>query len=848
MSAPELKYAAQMPRERSAARHIPYSAHIAPDTLITRDGDYVRMWRLDGVTHETTDEGDVQRWADELNTLIRAIGSEKVSLWTHIVRRRMSDRLEAEFDNPFCASLNERYYATFDKYKMMANELYLTIVYRPNPSKLGRMFAGGRRTPGEILAERGDHLHALDEISRQVESSLRRYAKDPGEGIERMAAYEAETVGKNGIRCRFRCSRMLEFIHFLLTGVWQPVRLPETALNEYLGNAWVHVGTEQIEIRTPARTRYVQIIDFKDYVASTEPGLLNGLLYEDYEFIITQSFSCLSKREGKARLQRQANQLVTAADASPTQIQQMEVALDDLTQGKFLMGEYHYTLAVFGASTSDTANNVGKAMALVQDLGFIAASVNTATEAGFYAQLPANWAYRPRIALLTSLNFVAFSSFHNFLSGKRDNNPWGQAVMLLKTPSGQPLYFNFHASRLEEDAYDKKLLGNTRIIGMSGTGKTVLMGMLFCQSQKYKKRSPTGYTDVFFDKDRGAEIVVRAVGGRYLALKNGEPTGFNPFQMEPTETNIQFLERLVVRLVTGETDGEKLSASDFERISKAIRSVMAMPREVRRLALVPQNITEPADAARKENSVKKRLARWCSGGPFAWVLDNPADLLDFTTHSSYGIDGTEFLDNPATRTPISMYLLHRMESVIDGRRFIYYMDECWKWVNDEAFAEFAGNKQLTIRKQNGLGVFATQMPSSLLESKIASHLVQQTATEIYLPNPKADHDEYTTGKGGRMGFGLTEAEFEIVRAFEENSRMMLIKQGHRSSVATLSLEGLDAELAVLSGSTDNIELLHKVMREVGSEEPEKWMGAFIGRIAARGNRNRLGTANTEETP
>jgi type IV secretory pathway VirB4 component len=160
-------------------------------------------------------------------------------------------------------------------------------------------------------------------------------------------------------------------------------------------------------------------------------------------------------------------------------------------------------------------------------------------------------------------------------------------------------------------------------------------------------------------------------------------------------------------------------------------------------------------------------------------------------------------------------------------------------VDDEAFAEFAGNKQLTIKKQNGLGVFATQMPSSLLQSKIAAHLVQQCATEIYLPNTRADFEEYTTGKGGNRGFGLTPAEFNIVASLEDDSRMFLVKQGHRSSLAKLDLGGLGDELAVLSGSTDNIELLHQVMSEVGSEDPEDWMPIFLSRIRARKDRNRL---------
>ena len=32
----------------------------------------------------------------------------------------------------------------------------------------------------------------------------------------------------------------------------------------------------------------------------------------------------------------------------------------------------------------------------------------------------------------------------------------------------------------------------------------------------------------YFDKDRGAEPFIRAIGGRYDVISPGEPTGFNP--------------------------------------------------------------------------------------------------------------------------------------------------------------------------------------------------------------------------------------------------------------------------------------------------------------------------------
>ena len=50
---------------------------------------------------------------------------------------------------------------------------------------------------------------------------------------------------------------------------------------------------------------------------------------------------------------------------------------------------------------------------------------------------------------------------------------------------------------------------------------------------------------VLFDLDRGCEIAIRALGGRYLALEAGKPTGCNPLQREPTPARLQFWEQLV---------------------------------------------------------------------------------------------------------------------------------------------------------------------------------------------------------------------------------------------------------------------------------------------------------------
>lgn len=63
--------------------------------------------------------------------------------------------------------------------------------------------------------------------------------------------------------------------------------------------------------------------------------------------------------------------------------------------------------------------------------------------------------------------------------------------------------------------------------------------------------------------------------------------------------------------------------------------------------------------------------------------------------------------------------------------------------------------------------------------------------------------------------------------------MCLIKQGHRSIVASYDLAGLEEHIDTLSGSTDNIELLDQVLAEVDSDDPDVWYPILRERIALR---------------
>lgn len=793
--------------ERPVANHIPYGAFVGPDLVrLKRNGGYLATWRLEGIAFETADPDYIQERKEALHNFWSALGGGRYAIWSHKVRRAVHVRLQGRYDNEFARTFSQRYDASFDPpsypagntpHRQMVTELYVSIIYRPAPTRNARLFRRLTvRSLPDIRSQIAEDLATMEDLGQQFMSSLRRY------GPERLGLTQRD--GKP-------YTELGAFLGYLVNGVWEEVPYRAAELSEYLPLSRLHFGDRNgmVEIWHPDQRKFAGLIDFQDYPKQSEPGMNNAILYSDYEYIETQSFSMLNKHDALDGLKRQQGQLIASEDAAQVEVDGLDLAMAAVSDGSLHMGEYHYTLAIFGASPAEVKKHVSDARtALLDGPGFKTALVDAIPECAWFAQLPGNWSLRPREAAITSRNFTNLAPLHNFAQGKRLGNPWGEALALMQTPSGQPYFLNHHVSPEDADSTDEKKPGNTVVIGQTGAGKTALVMGLMLFALKYP-----GFHAIFFDKDRGAEICIRRLGGQYCALKRGEPTGFNPFQSVPDEHNITFCEKLV-QLLAGPAREDHV-ASEASEIAHAVRTVMspAIPVHLRRLAAVWQNLkVQPGG-----NSLRDRLNKWIGNGALGWVFDNPQDTHAFTAGSPVirGYDYTEFLDDDEIRTPIIAQLLHFAEGMIDGTPFAYYMEEFWKALADPYFADFAYNKQKTIRKQSGLGVFLTQSPADVLNHPISKTIVEQSVTKIFLPNPAADHDDYV------LGFKVTEQEFNIIRNLGEDSRLFLVKQGHRSAILRYDLSTMPDLLHILSGSLDNVELLDQIRAQVG-DDPLIW--------------------------
>ncbi|WP_027232979.1 VirB4 family type IV secretion system protein [Phyllobacterium sp. UNC302MFCol5.2] len=796
----EMRYGAQATRERSVAAHVPYTRHVDDTTLRTKDGLLLSVLKVEGFCFETADMAQINGKLEGRNTILRTLGNSRYAVYGHMIRRRLEPKLDGEFTNPFADELNRRYMAQLEQRRMFVNEMYITIVRRPLRGQVGMI-----ETIAKGIFARGGK--GQPKGARQGEAEELRELRDAVLGVrEVLQDYQVKLLGIRETEPGVFYSEPLEFLVQILNGI-EPVkmRLPRMPLDGALAMKRLHFGRNAVEFvgaTPPADSRLGAMLSVREYPSYTGPLLLDGLLKVPHEFIVSQSFSIIDKPVAQNQIERVSRQIAMADEAGSIIGNQLVGARDELLSSRSIYGEHHLSIMCLGNDKAELDRCIRSVGATLTDQSIIWLREDLNCEAAFWAQLPGNFSYQARSAMISSKNFAGFLSLHNFPGGKRDGNHWGSAISLLETTSQSAYFFNFHV----------RDLGNFTMVGPSGSGKTVALSFLMAQSQRIK---PTPRC-IFFDKDRGGEIFIRALGGTYEILQPGEPTGFNPLQLSDIGPNREFLFQLF-SLMLRRPDGQPLPASEESVIRSAIAQILTTTPEGRSLPAFATLLRGRIRAG--ENDLLARFEKWLRPDQVGWLFNNPVDR--FTWSDVAGFDMTKILDDPLTRSAALMYIFHRLDELLDGTPIQIFLDEGWRLLEDPVFAAFIRDKMKTIRKFNGIIGFGTQSTSDIVNSNIAHTLIEQSATHIFFPNPRADLESHAGG------LGLSAREMQWIKSTDPASRCFLIKHGQESVIARLRLTEMDDLLKVLSGRAETILELNALREKLG-DDPKQWLPAFCG--------------------
>lgn len=759
--------------EKTASTHIPYTHHYDPYTIQATGGQLIQFIRVQGIPTDTLDDESIEQKKDFRSTLLQNIADDSIAVYSHCVRSRSDEYPDGNYTpGSFSDRLNDNWQQRLRDRTNYVNEYTLSIVIKNDRGFVSRALSFGkdrksRREHYQRLAKK------LDNVTQLLVSGLQSY------GAERLKVV-GDPISDN-------TSEPLAFLHTLINGYSWPLALPHMALSQYLPTSRLFFQGETMVFRSPVQDRYGALLSVKEYSEKTFPTMMDQLLRIKHEYILCHSFQFIERQKALKMMDEQQTFFEQAEDYSESQKEEISLAMDDVQSGRVGLGYQQFSILVLADNEQGLSDAITEVQKSLAGLALVREDMNL--EAAFWAQLPGNASYLARRNPVTTNNFSSFVSLHNQPIGRLDGNFWGAAVCQLESISGAPYYFNFHEKSSSSYQPGEHLIGppkaNTNIFGQSGGGKTLLMNFLVAMSQKYKPRT------IYFDKDRGVQLLIEAMGGDYHIINPDQPGFMNPLQLPDTPYHRQFLAQWLATLLT--SNGETLGATDVDRIHNAVEGSYKMPLEKRRLSLVA-----PLFGTGTAESLAGRLRPWYGNGPKAYLFDNATNHVSMD--GCVGFDMTYLLEDASVRLPVNQYLLHLVKHSLDGSPTIIPIDEGWAHLKDPYFAQNLEDDLKTIRKKNGMIIFTTQDPDDAAGSGILRTVIQQTATNIFLPNNRANEQTY-------KAFGLTDHEVALIKQLNPEERTFLIKHGNDSVIAKLDLTGMEEVISILSASEQNLRKL-----------------------------------------
>ncbi|MAW59777.1 MAG: hypothetical protein CMJ94_02955 [Planctomycetes bacterium] len=591
------------------------------------------------------------------------------------------------------------------------------------------------------------------------------------------------------------------------------VKYPNGHLGASLCNTQIFFGAHiQFQGNSENDSRFGAILSLKQYSANTANVSLDPLLDISGEFILTQTYAPIESDVALKIVGRTQAIKINANDLAASQIDEL-ASLTDLIAGQRLScGVHHNSIMLLADSTDELnglINDTTKAYA-VSGLNVVRETL--AQTPVFFAQIPGNGRYICRGALLTSENFADFCPLHNIDNGHHQQNFLNSAVSVLDTSLHTPLYFNYHV----KGSKTNPSRGHTLVVGGNDSGKTTLISFLDAQMARFPK-----HRAIFLDRNQGLRIYLKAMGGRYVSVSpESQDCAMNPLTLPDTKANRDFIKNWFRALLL-DADESALPADIAEICDDAIDYCYETlaPKE-RVLANIARFL--PLDFARIS-----QLNRWLRAtddkpaGQYAWVFDNDVDAINLDC-ARIGFDITYVLDKlpVSIATPIFMYIIERIALSLNGDVTSIVIDEMWQVLRAPFWQSWLAARLPSIRKEYGHIIGMTQSPQTIVDSQINAELLDNLASMILFPNPKASAKIY------QDKLGLNDAEFSFIKNTSPDTRLFLYKHDTESHIAKLNLAMMPEFIRIFSANQKSNALLDSCIKEVGNN-PQDWLPIFM---------------------
>ena len=426
------------------------------------------------------------------------------------------------------------------------------------------------------------------------------------------------------------------------------------------------------------------------------------------------------------------------------------VAVDDLSDvirslDKKVQGEYSLRLLV-AARTATELHSLSPAVHRV----FVEARTQIMEEtlgnlSAFYAMFPGNGKFNVFPMWLGEDHHARLSSiFAPNLGHPRSDDLDREYLNIFETRNGTPFF---------QDAYVDGVRVQL-ILGPTGSGKSVMGNATIAHEQKYG-----GFTYIF-DIGGSYESVVELYGGRVDRIGKDGPR-LNPFTLEPTESNIQFLYSFIKLLLAN--GGAELEPEDDDVIHKAVQDMYLLDSSNRRLS----NLYLP-------KKLDRYLSKWVGRGVYNAIFDNVEDSLSLSRVQCFDFQGVNNAQYADLIEPLMVWLLRRINDVLFNPDNLgvpkhILIEEIFSSMKNRQLLEAALASIKTVRKNLGGVTMIGQSAEDLGEN--ADSIVNSCTSFVFLRDATFNRKRYAEL------FKMNEQQLALFESLQDREALYMRRDG-----------------------------------------------------------------------
>ena len=709
--------------------YVPWICLIDKGVVLNKNGTLQKTLKYRGYDLDSSTVYELKNINAKLNDVIKRLG-QGWSLNVEARRKRCTDYIEAENEILAIDIIEKERKLNFLENEHFESEYYLTIVQlipTDNSKKVGEIFLEYAKK-SEILDK------TLENFNKEFKKILNLFKEI---FLEVTELDDEETY---------------TYLHSCVSTKTDKVVVPEIpyAMANYLCDSDLVGG-----LKPKLRGKEIRCISIQGFPNYTVPGFFDVLNRLNIPYRWITRFLMLSKLEALSKMERKYKNIFSqrlslfqrvyaelTGEKEENSRKLNEDALNKanevrtqiaLTAGDYVsQGFYTCTLIVDGDSIDEVEERVDVISKTINNMGFITIEESINSVEAFLGSIPGNITNNIRMPILNTITLSHLLPVSSVWGGDSWNKHLNAPPLIYtKTKGSTPFRFNIHI----ED------IGHSAIVGPTGYGKSVLLGLIASSFMKYKDSRV-----YFFDKDASSRVLTYAVGGEFHDLGNDE-LSFQPL------ANIEIVEEKewaygwILEIL--EQENVKVSPTQKEKIWKALDNLAKTPIELRTISNFYTSVND--------REIKEALIPYKIGGALGKYFDSDKDTLNFSRWQVFEMN--QVINNKKGITPLLSYIFRRIENSLDGNPCIIILDECWMFFDNPIFAAKIREWLKVLRKKNCSVIFATQELGDILNSKLFTTVLDACQTKVFLPNPNAFADNYIPIY---QKFGLNKTEIEII--------------------------------------------------------------------------------------